>query len=159
MFRPRSRKLRQTPRALQAVFTFNHGLAEPKHSASFTYLQLNAQVTHVIPFQGVPLPDEPRYFSTVERAHPGCCELHRLLAAALSAPSVRLRCSFYRCVPSVSNHGKNQSPCITLPHGTRRPHPALSSQGWPRVSVPNWESLKVIALDKNHVNHNLSSGN
>jgi hypothetical protein len=27
------------------------------------------------------------------------------------------------------------------------------------TQVPNWESLKVIALDKIHVNSNLSSGN
>jgi hypothetical protein len=27
------------------------------------------------------------------------------------------------------------------------------------IQVPNWESLKVIALDKFHVNSNFSSGN
>ena len=35
----------------------------------------------------------------------------------------------------------------------------LHSQATSRFGVPNWESLKVIALDKNHVNYNLSSGN
>jgi hypothetical protein len=38
----------------------------------------------------------------------------------------------------------------------------LSSSIWGvaiAAQVPNWESLKVIALDKNGVNSNLSSGN
>jgi hypothetical protein len=85
MLRSRSRKLSQSPGASPAVHTFNHDPAKPKHSAPFTYFQINAQVVHLCPFQGVVLPDEPRYFSTVERAHPVAGNTITYSAEALSA--------------------------------------------------------------------------
>jgi hypothetical protein len=47
----------------------------------------------------------------------------------------------------------------TAPESAERYHPSLGGRGSFSAQVPNWESLKVIALDKFHVNSNLSSGN
>src|ERR1700679_1290276 len=63
----------------------------------------------LFPFKRVPLPDKPRFFSTVEWAHPGCWEVHRLSAAALFGPVSSALAFGCRCVPSVSTHGKNRA--------------------------------------------------
>jgi len=55
-----------------------------------------------------------------------------------------------------------EKPCITLSTDSEHapvPFGIASLAGYLASRVPNWESLKVIALDKNHVNQNLSSGN
>jgi hypothetical protein len=57
--------------------------------------------------------------------------------------------------------GKIHPPCITsttAPVAVERYRPSLGGRRF-SAQVPNWESLKVIALDKFHVNSNLSSGN
>ena len=118
MFRSRHRKLSQSPGASPAVNTFDHDPAEPEHSTSFTYLQINAQVVHFSPFQGVPLPDEPRYFSTVERAHLGCWERHRLFSSGSIGPvgqALAFICGCSICSPL----GKIHPPAFTFTHGSR----------------------------------------
>jgi hypothetical protein len=47
----------------------------------------------------------------------------------------------------------------SAPEVVERYRPSLGGRGSLAIQVPNWESLKVIALDKFHVNSNLSSGN
>jgi hypothetical protein len=59
--------------------------------------------------------------------------------------------------------GKNPSTCIHF-HSRLQVQfeyyrPSLGGRLSPSTQVPNWESLKVIALDKMCVNSNLSSGN
>jgi hypothetical protein len=59
--------------------------------------------------------------------------------------------------------GKNQIHfAFTFTHGpdaVERYRPSLGGRDSFSTQVPNWESLKVIALDKIGVNSNLSSGN
>ena len=48
---------------------------------------------------------------------------------------------------------------LGIPDAVERYRPSLGGCGSFATQVPNWESLKVIALDKFHVNPNISSGN
>jgi len=162
MLRSRSRKLRQSPGAPSAVHTFNHDPAEPKHSAPFTYFQINAQVIHVsVPFKA--------YFSPMSldifQRSSGLIKLlgsHRLLRSGSIGPVGQALTFVCGCSVRCNTLGKNPTTCITFALGSGCGRALSSIIGRLRLvpsQVPNWESLKVIALDNFHVNPNLSSGN
>jgi hypothetical protein len=84
-------------------------------------------------------------------------------AAALSALSVKRWHSSVVAQYDVVPWEKSIHLAFTFTHGSRYSSsaivPSLGSSLSLSTQVPNWESLKVIALDKFHVNSNLSSGN
>jgi hypothetical protein len=130
--------------------------AEPKHPASFTYLQIHAQVLHLVPFQGVVLPRRASVFFSGRmgplRLLSKCPKPFRktLLALSNQAPAL--------CWCGCSTLGKS----IFLHASTLWPKAQtrfiLHQRQLLFLWFPQMESLKVIALDKIAVNNNLSSG-
>ena len=155
MFGPGGRKLSQMTHTSTAVNAICRSHAEPERTASFTYLQIQAQVVHFIPFQGVVLPlASLGVFSTVDGAHSGCYEAFSLICRALRGPVKSRSTLVYsmRC----NTLGKIK----TYPHNPPlfRPNKdtlfSLFEKGILVSSFLQMESLKVIALDKFSVNLN-----
>jgi hypothetical protein len=115
MFRPRCWKLRQSPGASRAVNTLRHNPTEPEHPASFTHLQIHAQVVHVVPFQGVVLPSMS--LDIFQRSSGLTKSLGRPPLSAALCGSVSQVLAFILVVASVrcSTLGKVHPPCIPLP--------------------------------------------
>ena len=154
-------KLCQSLRAQPAVNSIQGNNAEPKRPASFTYLQVQAQVVHRSLSRRVSPPGEPPAF-----LHP--CVLTRLLGSAIHhlqgspAPSARLR------HPSqVAQHRRSfpweiNSFCSPFPsrHPATSPSPTPAEHPFPRSSTGDLHcyqggTVKVIALDKTSVRRNI----
>ena len=131
MLSSRSRKLSQSPSASLAVHTFHHGPAKPESSAPFTYLQINAQVVHLYPFQGVVFPSmsldifQRSSGLTKLLGSPSFTPRHSIGAIGQTLAFI-CGCCFMRC----STLGKIHPPCIpspTAPGTVERCRPSSAS--------------------------------
>jgi hypothetical protein len=156
---PGSRKLGQVPHTSRAVNAIHRSHAEPERTAPFTYLQVQAQVIHFIPFQGVFFPGKPQCFSTVEGAHSAAMECHPTHSQGSTASSIKFQHSSVdaQCgvVPWEKFKIHRNIPPPFGPIADTRFQPFSKASGC--FSVPSNESFKVIALDNLSVNTNLSS--
>ena len=161
MPRPRSRKLRQSSHTFPAVHSIHRGPAKPKRSASFTYLQVQAQIVHVIPFEASFPPSGPRLFSKPSRpaqvARNASALRERSIGAVGQQQAFVRGCSVLPMLSAVVYLGKIDSNLhlFHMSHGMRM----LS-----RSAPANWlllrpgaflESVIFIALDKPTVNRYL----
>jgi hypothetical protein len=160
MLASRSRKLCQSPSTSPAVHTVR-ARTEPKRPAPFTYLQIHAQVVHLVPFQGVLLPRTSLGFFNDRVGSPKLLWNAVHLAASLywlRRTSDNIHLSLLQCGVVPWEKSITLSPAHTSPSAVWRSDPLLRGFGRLTTSIPYWESLKVIAFDKITVNCNLSSG-
>ena len=81
-------KLGQVSNASAAIDAVCRFRAEPKRTAPLTYLKIQAQIIHFIPFRRRSPPTGLRCFSTVEGARSGCYEASCSIGRALTACSI-----------------------------------------------------------------------
>ncbi len=121
--------------------------AEPQRPAPFTYLQVQAQILHSIPFQRRRSPRQASRFSAVEWAYSGCCGAE-LLWGGDSTALLPMR-SAHLSVGGLWLSYLGKSSAFT-PSMTRRASEAFSSA--PVRFRDTRGSFKVIAFDKQRVN-------